>query len=267
MEELIQVCRIPYKWGQTVKLKTLWDIHFGNMACDVKSLKKFVDDDESYFMGGGDWIDSIVLSDSKRYTKSGDATQGDDIIDEAVNGLYDILSPVRDRLLGVGSGNHEQTIQKRAGTHPTKRLAKMLGVPFRGYSWFLPVVMEDGKRAFEIDIKNHHGFGGGRTLGADLTRYYQDLAPYDASIYCFGHTHQKHWTPVDRFSLTKSSKDFRKLTNKEQHIVVCGTFLKTFLPKTDATYGEEKGYRPVSVGNMTINLKPGLNDVKIWVER
>jgi hypothetical protein len=48
LEEIIRVVRIPCKWGHTIKIKTLWDIHYGNEACDIKSLKAFVKDDEAF---------------------------------------------------------------------------------------------------------------------------------------------------------------------------------------------------------------------------
>ncbi|MGC8495082.1 MAG: hypothetical protein ACP5SH_25470 [Syntrophobacteraceae bacterium] len=271
MEPLIDAVRIPCKYGETVRIKTLWDLHVGNAACDLPALKKFLDDKESWFIGGGDWADSIITSDLKRYQKSMDATEGDDIIDATTQQLYDLLSPIRDRILAAGEGNHEQTIEQRCGTHPVKRLCKMLGVPFRGYSYFLPIVFKVGAgevhRTFEVTIKAHHGFGGGRTLGADLTRYYQDLAPYEADIYCFGHTHQKHWTPIDRLGLSRLHNGKRALVSREQHIVVCGTFLKTLSDSTVSTYSERKGYRPTSVGNVTICIKLTEKPPRIWIER
>jgi hypothetical protein len=47
-----------------------------------------------------------------------------------------------------------------------------------------------------------------------------------------------------------------KLISKPKHMFICGTFLKTFSLNADATYSEEKGYPPVSIGGIDIHITP-----------
>lgn len=261
---ICETVRIPYKYGETIKIKPIFDVHYGCTECDISEFKKYInEDDDSYFIGGGDWLDSIIVSDSKRYKKSSDASNTDDIIDEQVDGFYELIKHKKDRILCALTGNHESNISKRYGTSPIKRLCKLLNVPYLGYSGFLKLVLhEDGSRVRTVMFYLNHGFGGGRTLGADLTRYYQTMNCYEADCYLFGHTHQKHWTPVERIGVRGN-----KIIHDSKHLIVCGTFLRTLSNNTDSTYAEEKGYRPVSLGGVKISIKPNNIFADIWVDR
>ena len=95
---IIHTERITYKQGQTIQIIPLFDLHYGNVACDVKALKDLVKNNKNaYFFGGGDWLDSVVVTD-KRYRKSVDSSIGDAIIDEQIDGLYEIIKPIRKRI-------------------------------------------------------------------------------------------------------------------------------------------------------------------------
>jgi len=163
---------IPYKYGDTIQIKPLFDIHYGNPLCDVQALKTYLEDsdDKTYFFGGGDMMDSIVTTD-RRYAKSSDATGGDAIIDEQVEGLFAILEPYRDKIIGLGRGNHEDTIVKKCGTDPAWRLCAKLDVEYLGYSGLIRLrFREKSGRGRTVVIRWHHGWSGGaRTPGASIT--------------------------------------------------------------------------------------------------
>jgi len=252
---IVTTFRIPYRYGETVKIKPIFDVHLGNRYCDVKSFKSFLaDSDEStYFFGGGDFLDSIITRDAKRYVKHADDTVGDAIIDEQVDRGYELLKPYKDRIIGWGRGNHEQTILKHCGTDPAGRLAERLGCTYLGYSGLVRLLLtEDGGRGRMVVIRWHHGWGGGsRTLGADLTKYSKDIAYWDSDIYLYGHVHKKQNDEIPRMGLVGE-----RLVAKPKTIAICGTFLKTYTNTTDSTYAEEMGYPPVAVGGHTINIRP-----------
>jgi hypothetical protein len=208
-------------------------------------------------------LDSVIWTDTKRYTKSSDATESDDIIDEQIEGLYKIFESKKDKIITCLAGNHELQVSKRHQTNPMRRLCKKLGTTYLGYSGFLKLILhEDGNRVRTVLFYLNHGFGGGRTLGADLTRYHQTLNYYDATIYCFGHSHQKHWTPVEKIGVRGN-----KIVHEERHLIVAGTYLRTLSDDTNSTYGEEKGFRPVSLGCTTLNIRPTNTFADIWVDR
>ena len=119
--------RIPYKFGDEITLKPLFDLHKGAKAHDRRALKNFLadSDEKTYFLGGGDMMDSIIVRD-KRYQKSSDGTFGDNIIDEQEDELYEDLEPYKNRIIGIGVGNHEEVLINRCNTNPIKRLCKRL---------------------------------------------------------------------------------------------------------------------------------------------
>jgi hypothetical protein len=256
---IVKEFRLPYKLGQTITLKPLFDSHIGNKYCDTKELKKYLDDrdENTYLIGGGDIIDSIITRDIKRYTKHADDCQGDDIIDEQIERAYDLLKPYNGHILGLGTGNHEVTIAKHHGSHPVRRLCKMLDCTSLGFSWILVLrFREKAGRGRSLIIRGHHGFGGGsRTQGADLTKYSRDTMYWkDANIFLYGHVHRRQADKIECMGLAGT-----RLYPMPKHIFICGTFLKTFSLDDEATYSEEKGYPPTAIGGVNIFVKPDQN--------
>ena len=258
---------VNYKYGESFNLKPIADIHLGNKACDVNAFKEYLSDsnENTLFVGIGDLLDCVVVKDLKRYRKSADDTQGDSVVDEQIDRAEEILRPYRDRIVGLGHGNHEDEIVKRAGTNPIKRICKRLDVPFLGYSGLIKLIFsitKNGERVGRVRtviIRYHHGWGGGsRTQGADLTKFSKDLSYWDADIFLYGHVHRQQTDSVPRLGLCGE-----KLISKPKIMCICGTFLKTYLEGTDPTYSEVKGYPPVELGGVVVNIKPHRRWVKI----
>jgi len=253
--------RITYKYGDTFTLKPIADVHLGAVACDEKAFKDYLadSDDKTLFLGIGDLYDAIIVTD-KRYDKSSDASDGDDIVDFQVNKGVELLMPYKDKILGMGYGNHERTIIRRSGSDMMKRTCRRLGVPELGYSGLFKLIfrMEHGVGR-SVVIRYHHGWGGGsRTQGADLTKYSKDVAYWDADLFLYGHVHKKQDDEVPRLSLRGT-----KLIAKPKTMVICGTFLKTYLDSSDATYSEVSGYPPTTIGGVNIDITPDTNS---WVK-
>lgn len=261
---IIHTHRIPYKYGDTIRIKPLADIHLGNAHCDERAAKSWIDEDHAcYFLGNGDLLDCVIASDAKRYRKTADASEGDDIIDQQINKMHTWLKPHQSRIIGLGTGNHEDVITKRCSTNPTKRLCQMLDVPFLGYSSLVRLVFrESDGRGRTVIIRQHHGWGGGsRTQGADLTKYSKDVTHWQADVYLYSHVHRLQSDRIPRLGLVGN-----KLVAKSKLIGLTGTFLKTYSDTSDPTYSEIKGYPPVEVGGLVLNIKPTSSWVKLWID-
>ncbi|MCP4648859.1 MAG: hypothetical protein GY853_02090 [PVC group bacterium] len=256
--------RIKYKYGDTIKIKPISDIHYGNTYCDVDAFRRFLaeDGDNVYYLGIGDLYDSILPSDP-RYVKHGDALEGTAVIDHGINDMCNILEPYKDRIIGLGRGNHESQIIKRHGTDSIERTCEKLGLSNLGYSGLLKLVMsEETGRTRTVVIRYHHGWGGGsRTQGADLTKFSKDIQYWPADVFLYGHVHRKQADRIPHMGLSGL-----KLYPRPRILCICGTFLKTYSDNEDSTYSEEKGYPPVEVGGLTLNIKPTNNWCDIWVD-
>lgn len=262
---IVKTFKLPYKNGDTIKIKPIFDVHWGNKYCDKKAFRDYLanSDDKTYFIGGGDMLDSIVIGD-KRYEKHVDDTEGDAIIDEQVDGFTKVLEPYKDKLLGLGRGNHEKTIIKRCSTDPVKRMCEALQCDYLGYSGLLRLVLsEGGSRGRTAIIRWHHGWGGGsRTQGADLTKYSNDVKHWVADLYLYGHVHRKQSDRIPRLGLSGE-----KLISRPKLIGICGTFLRTYSKTQESTYSEEKGYPPVEIGGITVNFKPDSHKwMDMWID-
>lgn len=265
MKKIVDTVRIGYKYGDVIKIKPIADVHLGSKNCDEKALLAYLGspDKKTYFLGLGDMMDCIIVSDSKRYRKTGDAVESEDIIGESVKRWVSILMPFKDQIIGLGIGNHEDNIVKRCSVNPMKMLCEQLNVLYLGYSFLIRVILSDnGGRGRTVIIRGHHGWGmGGRTIGSELTKYSYDISRFDADIAMYGHTHRLQTDTVPRLSVLGD-----KLVSKEKHIVLCGTFLKTYSDGTDCTYAEQLGLPPVKIGGPTISIRPSDPWCKINVE-
>jgi hypothetical protein len=261
---IVSTVRIPYKsYGQTVQIVSLSDLHEGHINQESDALRKTLARKDCYFIFNGDNWDSIVIPD-RRYHKSMDTTEGDAILDEGYNRLLAKLWPVRDRILWMHRGNHEDVVVRRCGTDLAGRLCKELGVLYAGYSSLIGVQLyKKGGGTRTVDFRCHHGWGGGcRTIGSVITKYSHDTKYWDADIYIYGHDHAMHAVPIPRG--TRSGK---KLIAKDQHIILSGTYLRTYTDTTDASWHETKGFPLTQIGSPTINIKPDAHKwVKIWVD-
>ena len=258
---IIHTVRVNYKYGDSFRIKPLFDTHIGNSYCDIQEIKDYLSDtdDKTFIIGGGDTFDSVIVTD-KRYAKSADATKGNEIVDEQIEIGLGLLTPYSERVVGIGMGNHEYTIVEKCATNPTKRLAKALGVPHFGYTWIVRFLFsEEGSRGRKLVVKGHHGWGGGsRTQGADLTKYSKDAACWDADIFLYGHVHKRQSDSMPRLGLVGE-----KLIAKPKQIFICGTFLKTLSDSDESTYSERAGYPPVALGGVNITVTPTREWLKI----
>lgn len=261
---IIHSYQIPYNYGDTIKIKPIFDVHYGNKYCDLRSFRQFLEDSDehTYFFGGGDLMDSIVITDP-RYQKSVDDMEGDAIIDRQIDGIYRELEPYKDRIIGLGRGNHESVIIKKCGTDPMARLCEKLGCDYLGFSGMVLLKFrENGGRGRTVKIRWHHGWGGGsRTQGADITKYSRDVAYWEADLYLYGHVHKRQSDRIPRLGVGGG-----KLISRPKIVGICGTFLKTYTTTTDSTYSEEKGYPPVEIGGIQVNIKPDNSWVKLWAD-
>lgn len=232
--------------------------------CDVEKFKRYLADSDklTYFIGGGDLLDTIIVPD-KRYSKAVDMAPDDAIIDWQINQMRDILRPYASRIIGLGSGNHEDVIIRRAGTNPIERICTELKVPYLGFSWLVELgFREHDGRGRKLVIRGHHGWGGSsRTPGGELTKYAKDLPFWDADLFLYGHGHHRKYDEIPRLSLKGG-----KLIARPKILVLCGTFLRTLSDGSTPSYSEREGYPPVPIGGVDIYLKPEREGIKVWTE-
>jgi len=264
---IVDTVRIPYKgYGQTLRICSVSDMHEGHVNQDESALRQTLSQEDCYFTFNGDNWDSIVLAD-RRYHKSMDRTVGDAILDEIFESMFYKLKPVANRILWIHRGNHEDVILRRFGTDLTARLCKELGTLYAGYSSLIGVIChktgKGGGGVRSVDFRCHHGWGGGcRTIGSVITKYSHDVKYWDADVYVYGHDHALHSVPIPR-----GRRANKKLLADDKHIILSGTYLRTYTDTTDASWHETKGFPLTKIGSPVINITPTAHKwVKITVD-
>ena len=260
--------RIEYTTEKSpIQIVVVSDTHIGHVGCDYEALAKTLSRKNCYFIFNGDLLDSIVLSD-RRYSKASDATEKEAILDEQVDKLYEKLEPIKKRILWIGRGNHEQVVLNRFGTDLIGRLCNRLDVLYAGYSCLMKIRLFQNKRGKigagrSLVIRAHHGWGGGcRTIGSVITKYSHDVKYWDADVYVYGHDHVLHSVGIPRGRIVQN-----RHIAYNQHIVLAGTYLRTYTRDTSASYSEIKGFPLAKIGSPTINIQPRSRGVMhVWID-
>ena len=156
-----------------VNIIVLSDFHYGNPYCSIRHFQRTVDfirDTENcYCFLNGDLLEAVTKA-SKGDVYSQKLTpqeQRDDVID--------MLLPIRDKVLGVTTGNHENRIYNETGVDLTADIATALGAPYRAEGMLYKLSFGDGNNShkgkpFVFWSYITHGYGGARTKAAKAVK-------------------------------------------------------------------------------------------------
>ena len=236
---------------QCVELHTFSDWHIGDEHCDMQSIKAEVEivkaTDNAYCILNGD------LCNTATKTSVSDIYSEKMSIMEQIQTCIELLEPIKDKILFITNGNHENRTYKSDGVDIMRLIAKQLGLEKRycseGGLLFLRFgeVRQHGrhrtKQAYAIYIT--HGSGGGRKAGGKVNRL-EDLAGIvDADVYLHSHTH----LPV----LFKQGY-YRVSWRNTSTAVVDKLFVNTSAKLKYGGYGQTQGFKPPSKASPVVYL-------------
>lgn len=238
-----------------VVVHVLSDWHLGDVNCKVNDIKEIVEsiakNKNAYALINGDIVNNAIKSSvSDIY---GEKLSPMEQIDMA----YEILKPIKDKILGITSGNHENRSYKDSGVDLTAFLAAKLGVIDRydpiATAIYLRVGEKnqaatgkpDAKRQICYKIYMTHGSSGGRTEGSKINSLVRLQSIIDADIYIHSHTHQGAILKGARLKM-----DDRNSTIKEEECL----FVNSAAQLKYGGYGEKLGFKPSSTQQPVIRL-------------
>lgn len=176
------------------QLMALGDFHIGDEFCDLDEIKralKYVEDTPNcYLILNGDLINNALKtskSDSYRETMT---------MEEEQDLLVELLTPVKDKILILASGNHEYRTTLLTGINPLRYVAASLGcmnvLCEDGYTLHLQFGQNMGVKnaTNKYNIFGIHGSGGGRRIGSAANNL-EDMKRVipNADLYIHSHTH------------------------------------------------------------------------------
>lgn len=193
MEE-IKPIKINLEENNNIQIYVLSDMHIGDANADLPTLKKIIEHIKNtsnmYVILLGD-----ILNTALKTSKS-------DIYSETLNVMeaqklaLELLLPIKDKILAMTPGNHENRVWKEVGIDLSLWLAEKLEVQDRYRNNNIALTIQFGSdvngNPFRLNIFGQHGaYGGGRRLGAAMNAL-EDLDGIvgNADIYIRAHTHQ-----------------------------------------------------------------------------
>lgn len=252
------------------KLYALGDFHVGSAGFDEDRLRKDVqvirDDKSAYWVGVGDYADSIVIQDAKRFDhKSIDERFTpflDDMPQQQCKLIIEILKPIAHKCWGIVSGNHEDKIRKFHSFDMMEYIANGLCVEnlMDVAVIMLKVEFSGGKRRL-YKIYVAHGTMVGNSVKTKMRKIMSDIS---ADIFLFGHGHQRVHEP--RVSLDVVKKDIKwDFKDKQQVSVMTGSYLKLYV-QGKRGYGERAAFSPNKMGCVFVEVFPRASESKFSEE-
>ena len=208
------------------QLMALGDFHIGDEFCDLDEIKralKYVENTPNcYLILNGDLMNNALKtskSDSYRETMT---------MEEEQDLLVQLLTPVKDKILVLASGNHEYRTTLLTGINPLRYVAGSLGcmdlLCEDSYTLHLQFGQNRGVRnaTNKYNIFGMHGCGGGRRVGS-IANNLEDMKQIipNADMYIHSHTHKAISWVETAFEMTNTG-----IKEKQQVFYNTTAFLK-----------------------------------------
>ena len=234
----------------SVELHTFADEHIGDHLCDINRLQERIEyvknTPNAYCILNGDIIDNATKSSvGDVYTQ---VLSPMEQLEKAV----DIFSPIKDKILCISHGNHENRTYKNEGINISKLLASQLGIADKytptSAVLFIRFGMLNGhhhNRKVCYTVFHRHGSGGGTKEGSKVNKLAEMASIIDADIYIISHTH----LPV------VMKQAFYRIDTKNSAIaLVDKLFVNTAANLNYGGYGDYGGLKPASKHTPVIYL-------------
>ena len=184
-----------------VELHIFADEHIGDAYCDIRSLKERINyvknTPNAYCILNGDIIDNATK------TSIGDTYSQEMNPMEQLRTATSIFEPIKDKILCITHGNHENRTYRKEGINLSALIAQQLGLYDKHSSTSAVLFVRFGEmsrgeketngsgkiRKMCYTIYALHGSGGGRKEGAKAIRLADMASIVDADIYIHSHTH------------------------------------------------------------------------------
>ena len=233
-------CDLPH--AEQIEIVPMSDLHIGDSMADFKLIMDRIEYVKTtpnvYCILGGDLMDTAISS------SVGDTYGANLKPMDQLSQCVKIFEPIKDKILAVLPGNHENRIYRSDGIDITEMMCAQLGIANR-YSpttALLFVRFGSGNRKTKFrpmlyTIYVTHGSGGGRKEGGKINRLADLASIVDADIYIHAHTH----LPV----IFKNSF-FRVSGSNSSVSLVDKLFINTSAALNYGGYGDTQGFKPAS---------------------
>ena len=240
-----------------VRIIVLSDLHYGNPYCSEKhflrTLDYIKDNKNVYVFLNGDLCESAIKS-----------SKGDIFSEKVPPGkqkkwVIKQLSPIKDRILGVTTGNHENRIYNETGVDLSCEIAEAVNAPYSPDGLLFKLSFGSGNeghtdKPYVFWSYITHGYGGARTRGAKNSKLERASTFVDADWYAMSHDHVVNvepdvvLKPDQRGTINEDGFLTGKVTAKRKMLIKTNAFLKW------GGYAESGGFSPSDLATPLIWL-------------
>lgn len=233
-----------------VEIHTFADLHIGDNHCNMGLIKERIEavknNEKAYVILNGDIVNNATK------TSVSDCYAEDLSPMDQIARFVELFEPIKDKILCITSGNHENRTYNKEGVDITHLCARQLGVEDRysktGAVVFLRFGVENnhgkGRKVCYV-IYCVHGSGGGRKEGAKAIRLADMAGIIDADIYIHSHTH---------LPMVIKEAFYRTDTRNSTIAKVTKLFVNTSAMLEYGGYGEAFEFKPGATDTPTIYL-------------
>lgn len=269
-----------------VRIYPIGDCHVGAFNCAESHLRSYVKyiqkQPNSFWIGGGDYCNCITPADMNRYDVraiadwifTGDAMNIKeallDITKQERERFCEIVEPIKDRCLGLIEGNHEYQIMNRAHNGHHYVMCDELGVPSLTDISFVRLIFGKKSRSGNsaksvVVLVIAHGWGGGRTPGAEPNHLMRLSQSFDMDILLRGHSHTFRIEPPDpHLYIPRRGTLPDECMERMVYKANWGCWLKSFAVGP-STYDSRANYPARPLQSLEIKIKP-LHNYNIKVQ-
>ena len=262
-----------------MRIYPLGGIHIGALNCAEDKLKGVVKmiaaDPTAYWIGGGDYLDAVILNDTKRFDPTvvpdwmlengADDSRKNltDMLTAQKKRFFKLLAPIKDRCLGLIEGNHEYSMMKHHNRNLMKELCAhftLNGKPADDLTDCAFIRLKyrrsAGVTASTVRMFICHGNGGGRSSGAEPNALYRLAADKECDIVLRGHSHSFciH-PPIPMLSIPSRGEMPVQPTVYDKHAANWGAYVYTYATGP-STYASRANYPLRPMYTVGVTVKP-----------
>lgn len=195
-----------------IEIFPFFDCHIGKHNCAEDAIKKQIQEilrrdalpnRKAFVIFGGDQVNAINTADSRRFDfneladwfVSSNAVNTkerlNDICSQEVKHFVELFKPIKHLIIGAIYGNHEKCMRTRQNTNVHQAICDRLEILNLTDEAFIRLrFSRKGGVISTVKLYLRHGYGGGRTAGAEPNKLQRMVDEWeDADVCLTGHSH------------------------------------------------------------------------------
>ena len=233
------------------------DVHIGDKTTNLKAFKEVIEriknEPNTYTILNGD-LCNIALKNSKSDIYSDELTPMEQVLQ-----IINFLEPIKDKILVMSNGNHEDRITKDTSIDVLYLVAKQLKLEqvYSSSWWYLYLSFGycNKHRPLLYTISGYHGAGNSTTSSAKLNRAKRMSQVVLADCYIMSHVHDPITT---KGIIYVPDYQHRSIVKKEMYYCISNSFVEY-----EGSYAEKMGLIPSHNGISEIELDGSKKQIRL----